>query len=703
MMDKHYQPQKTEKKISLLWEKGYYFTPQINKKKNPFVITLPPPNVTGGLHAGHAMYTVEDIMARFNRMKKTPTLFLPGFDHASIAVEYLVNKQIRKEGQTKLKLGKKEFLKQARQFTKQSRAYIKKQLKLLGFSLDWSREAYTMSREYSTAVKAAFRHLKEKGLIYQGKTIVNWCPNCQTVLSDLENEHREEKGQLYYIKYGPITIATTRPETMFADVAVAVHPKDKRYQRLVGQSVPLPLTERKIPIITDEAVDPDFGTGALKITPAHDELDWQIGQDHKLKALTTINKNGKLTKLAGPYQELPAKKARELVVKELKKQKLLIKTETIIHSVGHCQRCGTITEPQISRQWFVKTKPLAKEAVKAVKTGKIKIVPSYFTKVYLHWLENIHDWCISRQLWWGHPIPIEGETDVLDTWFSSSLWPIATLGWPKKTTDFTYFYPTSVRETGYDILFFWVAREIMMCQELTGKAPFKTIYLHGLVRDKKGQKFSKTKGIGFDPVEIINQYGADALRMALVFGNASGADISLTQEKIISMRNFTNKIWNAARFIIMNQNNLKLKNQNTRPLTPKAQAMAGAAKLKTNPKNKAILEKLDQTIASVTGHIENYRFGQAAEDIYNFFWHEFCDSYLEQAKTRLYNKDNPSDQKEALSTLVFILKNSLKLLHPFIPFVTEEVWTNQLGEKTPLAISPWPETTVKNSKFKIKS
>ncbi|MGI6278301.1 MAG: valine--tRNA ligase [Patescibacteria group bacterium] len=683
-MDKRYQPEKTEKEISALWEAGDCFTPKIDPKKEPFVITLPPPNVTGGLHAGHAMYTIEDIMARFNRMKGVPTLFLPGFDHASIAVEYLVSKQIRKMGKTKSDLGKKEFLKQAHQFADQSRAYIKKQLKLLGFSLDWSREAYTMSQEYSEAVRAAFDHLKGKDLIYQGETIVNWCPDCQTVLSDLENEHLEEKGKLYYLKYGPITIATTRPETMFADVAVAVHPENKQYKSLVGQKVPLPLTKRQIPVITDEAVDPEFGTGALKITPAHDELDFKIGKRHHLETLTAIDKEGRLTKIAGSFQGLAAQEARKKVVEELEKQGLLVKTKTITHSVGHCQRCGSVTEPQVSLQWFVKAKPLAKKAIQAVKKGQIKIVPNHFAKIYFHWLENIHDWCISRQLWWGHPIPIEGESAVLDTWFSSSLWPMATLGWPKKTTDFTYFYPNTIRETGYDIIFFWVAREIMMCLELTGEVPFKTVYLHGLVRDEKGRKFSKTKGIGFDPAETIAENGADALRMALVFGNAPGADVSLPEEKVISMRNFTNKIWNATRFIMMNREKSKTKTQNSNKLQITNYKIQ-------NEDDQKILKSLEKTIDSVTDHIDNYRFGQATEDIYSFFWHEFCDIYIEQAKDRLYNKNNPDGQQEALSVLLFVLKKSLKLLHPFMPFVTEEIWTNQLGEKTPLAVSPWPK------------
>jgi len=675
-MEKQYQADQVENKISQLWQDKNCFQPTVSDKK-PFVVTLPPPNLTGSLHAGHVMMVIEDIAARFNRMKHRPTLFLPGFDHASIAVEHLVTQQIIKEGKNKKELGREEFLKRAHQFAEKSRFYIKKQLRQLGFSVDWSREAYTMSPDYSKAVITAFKHLQRKGLIYQGEKIINWCPQCQTVISDLENEHREESGRLYYIKYGPITIATTRPETIFADSAVAIHPDNKKYQKLVGKKLPLPLTDRQIPVIKDEAVDPEFGTGALKITPAHDELDFQISQRHNLAVLTVVDRFGKLTDLASEFAGMKVLEGRRAVVKELKEKDLLIKTETISHSVGHCQRCGAVIEPQISEQWFVKAKPLAKRAIKAVRQGEIEIIPKHFEKVYFHWLENIHDWCISRQLWWGHKIPVDGVDDILDTWFSSSLWPIATLGWPKKTIDFKKFYPTTLRETGYDILFFWVAREIMMCLELTDKVPFKTVYLHGLVRDKNGKKFSKTKKIGFDPLEIVEENGADALRMALVYGNGAGNDIVLSKDKVRAQRNFTNKIWNATRFILMKKNAIA------------SMTAPEPVDFKPNKDDQAIIEQLNKTITRVTNHLENYRLGLAAEEVYQFFWHQFCDIYIEQTKDRLYGEDKKA-QAQAYQTLLRVLKQSLKLLHPFMPFVTEEIWSNQLNEKIPLTVSSWP-------------
>ena len=687
-MDKRYQPEKVEEKIYQFWEEGGFFTPKIEKGKKPFVITLPPPNVTGSLHAGHALYVIEDIMARYQRMKGEPTLWLPGFDHAAIAVEYLVNQELKKEGKTKEEVGREEFLRRAEKFANHSRDYIRQQLKRLGFSLDWSREAYTMDEKRSLAVKTAFKKLHQKGLIYKGDYLVNWCPGCQTVISDLENIYEEEEGVLYYLSYGPITIATTRPETIFADVAVAVHPQDRRYQKLVGQKVPLPLTGRLIPVIADEAVDPKFGSGALKITPAHDQTDFEIGQRHHLPALKVVDEKGRLTDLAGSFAGLKVDEGRQKVVEVLRQKGFLKKEEPLVHQVGHCERCGTTTETTISKQWFLKTKPLAQKAISAVKSGRVKIIPKHFEKNYFHWLENIHDWCISRQLWWGHPIPLKGEKDVLDTWFSSSLWPISVFGWPKKTADLAYFYPTTVRETGYDILFFWVAREMMMCQELTGKAPFEIIYLHGLVRDEKGRKFSKTKKIGFDPLEMVEQYGADALRMALVYGTSAGRDLLISPDKVISMRNFTNKIWNAARFILMNQEVRNSIHQPADEIQDKLQIL----NLKKQDKDdQRILASLDKTIKSVTQDMENYRFGQAAEKLYAFFWHEFCDIYLEQTKKRLYNESKPKEQKEALAVLTFVLKESLKLLHPFMPYVTEEIWTNQLKENVPLVVSPWPK------------
>jgi len=664
------------------------------------VITLPPPNVTGSLHAGHALYTIEDILVRYHRMKGDPTLFLPGFDHASIAVEYLVSKALAQEGKTKKEIGRKEFLRRAEKFANESRNYIREQLKKLGCSLDWSREAYTMDKTRSQAVREAFERLYKKGLIYQGERIINWCPKCETVLSDLEVEHQEEKTKLWHIRYplklkvDHITVATTRPETMLGDTAVAVHPDDKRYKNLVGQKVILPLINREIPIIADEAVDPEFGTGAVKVTPAHDPTDFEIGQRHNLECIQVIGFDGKMTEAAGPYRGETVAVARGRVLEDLRRANALQKEEDYTHAVGHCQRCGTIVEPLISRQWFVRTSSkfkvqssklqkllgveetsLAEAAILAVRQGHIKIIPKRFEKVYFHWLWNIRDWCISRQLWWGHKIPIEGEEDVLDTWFSSSLWPISVFGWPKETEDFRYFYPTTVRETGYDILFFWVAREIMMCLAMTGEVPFRIVYLHGLVRDEKGRKFSKTKGIGFDPLEVIEKYGADALRMALVVGNPPGTDLKIGEGKFIAYRNFANKIWNAGRFVLSHGAKLKIKN---------AKCKIAVQNSKLTKEDRDILEKLNETVESVTESIEKYRFDLAASELYHFFWHEFCDKYIEDYKRGLVS----------YAVLVESFLKLLKLLHPFMPFITEEIYQripNKDAES--IMISPWPGTT----------
>jgi valyl-tRNA synthetase len=537
-----------------------------------------------------------------------------------------------------------------------------------------------MDKAYSQAVEEAFNRLYKKGLIYQGERIINWCPKCRTAISDLENVHEEMKGKLYFIEYGPITLATTRPETMFADVAVAIHPKNKKYRHLLGKKVPLPLTHRKIPVIADKAVDPKFGTGALKITPAHDSLDFEIGERHKLEKLVAIGHDGKLTKMTGKYAGLPALEARKGVVQDLKKGNYLKKIQDYEYAIGHCQRCGTMTEPLISKQWFVKTKPLAEKAIKAVKRGQIKIVPKRFEKVYFQWMENIRDWCISRQLWWGHKIPIKNEEDILDTWFSSGLWPISVFGWPEKTRNLDYFYPTTVRETAYDILFFWVAKEIMMCLEMTGKIPFEVVYLHGLVRDEKGRKFSKTKGIGFDPLEIIEKYGADALRMTLVVGNPPGNDLKADKNKPIAYRNFANKIWNIGRFVMNKLEQGGYRKYDDLPSYSKS--------LKNlSREDKKITKDLEQLIKDVTAHIEQYRFDLAADKIYHFIWHRFADEYVESSKKRIEDGD-----KIPLIILRYVYFNCLKLLHPFMPFITEEVW-QRFPRKfdQPLIISLWPK------------
>ncbi len=718
-MKKTYQPKETEKAIYKMWEDGSYFTPKIDYNKEPFVITLPPPNVTGGLHAGHALYVIEDIMTRYHRMKGQPTLWLPGFDHASIAVEYLVVKELRKEGLTKQDIGREEFLERAEKFANESKNYIRKQLKNLGFSLDWTRESYTIDEKRSEAVTEAFNRLYEKGLIYKDNYIVNWCPDCETAISDLENEYQEEDATFYYVKYGPLTVATTRPETMFADVAVAVHPDDTRYQRYIGQKIPLPLTNRKIPVIADEAVDPEFGTGALKITPAHDDTDFKIGQRHHLEAPKAIDKEGYLTEITGKYKGMSVQKGRDTVVTDLQKGGYIEKTEEMTHRVGHCQRCGTKTEPMISKQWFVDIKPLAEKAINAVKEKKIEIIPKNYEKVFFHWMENIHDWCISRQLWWGHRLPVwqcqkeyqitndrtekdfvvarekpeecpicgecsmKQETDVLDTWFSSGLWPISTLGWPEKTKDLKYFYPTTVRETGYDILFFWVAREIMMCMEMTGKIPFKKVYLHGLVRDNEGRKFSKTKGIGFDPLEMIEEYGTDALRMALVVGNAPGTDIKVDEDKVRGYRNFANKLWNLGRFL-----NYNLDKNNYTKYTDIPTYQKKLPNLSTE--DTKIIKDLDTLIEKVANYFKNDRYDLAAEAIYQFTWHRFADEYIEYSKDTLYGEEE-TKKKTTLSIIRHIYFNILKLLHPFMPFVTEELWKTFPHETDePLIVAAWP-------------
>lgn len=705
-LPKAYNPKEVEDKIYKLWEKSGFFNPDnlpIPKTltPKPFSMAMPLPNVTGELHLGHSVtMTVEDLLTRFKRMQGYKALWTPGTDHAGIATQVMVEKELAKEGKTKWDLGQEKFIKRVWKYKEGSEKKILSQIKKMGASCDWSRYHFTLDENLCQAVNEAFVKLYNDGLIYQGERIINWCPRCSTVLSDLEVEYKEEKGKLWYIRY-PITqtkfivVATTRPETMLGDTAVAVNPKDKRYKKLVGKKVILPIMNREIPIIQDYRVDPEFGTGAVKITPAHDPLDWEIGQEHKLAAPQVIGKDGKMTEEAKEYAGLSIFKAREEIVERLNKEGLLEKTEDYLHSVGHCYRCGKTIEPLISKQWFVKIKPLAKKAIEAVKKGKIKIIPKRFEKVYFNWMENIKDWCISRQIWWGHRLPVwykqkkiavgkrpkgKGwiqDPDTLDTWFSSSLWTFSTLGWPKKTKDLKFFHPTSVMETGWDILFFWVARMIMMSLYLLNEVPFKTVYLHGLVLDPKtGEKMSKTKGTGLDPSTLIEKYGTDALRMSLILGTTAGQDFKLYEEKIAGYRNFGNKLWNIARYIFG---------------TLETHVDKSLALLRKKPISLAdrwILSRLNRLVKSVTNDLENFRLGKAGEDLYEFVWHEFADWYLEISKL----------QKKSFA--FYVLSSVLRLLHPFMPFITEEIWQKICGLGSgracstlgvePLMIQPWP-------------
>jgi valyl-tRNA synthetase len=727
-LPKIYNPKETEDKIYQLWEKSGFFNPDnlaLPKTAKSYSVAMPLPNVTGELHLGHAaMLTIEDLLTRFRRMQGYKALWIPGTDHAGIATQVMVEKELAKEGKTKWDLGREKFLERVWQFKEKSEKKIIGQIKKTGASCDWSRYHFTLDQNLVEAVNEAFIRLYQDGLIYRGKRMINWCPRCQTVLSDLEVDHKEEKGKLWYIKYplksktGYIKVATTRPETMLGDTAVAVNPKDKRYKNLVGQKVILPIMNQEIPIISDFRVDPEFGTGAVKVTPAHDLTDWEIGQEHKLTAPQVIGKNGKMTEEAKEFAGLSVFEARQKIIERLTKEGLLEKVEDYFHSVGHCYRCGKTIESLVSKQWFVKIKPLAKKAQEVVKKGEIKIIPQRFEKVYFNWMENIKDWCISRQLWWGHTIPVwycqdchdhpekhkKGEyfwlvkkgipkkcprcssikihqdKDVLDTWFSSALWTFATLGWPKETKDLKFFHPTSCMETGWDILFFWVARMMMMSLYLLKEIPFKTVYLHGLVLDSKtGEKMSKSKGTGLNPLVITDKYGADALRLSLVLGTTAGQDFKLYEQKIAGYRNFNNKLWNITRFTLSQNFNFDLQ--------PSVKKLTLA--------NQWILSRLNKIIQSVTEDLENFRLGKAGEDLYEFTWHEFADWYLEVSKF----------QEKSLT--FYALSAIIKLLHPFTPFITEEIWqsicqtgSDQLARSAdgacstlktePLMIQSWP-------------
>jgi valyl-tRNA synthetase len=705
-MAKAYEPAAVEDKWYNFWMEKGYFTPVIDPAKKPFTIIMPPPNVTGELHVGHALTAaIEDTMIRWHRMKGDPTLWLPGVDHAGIAAQVVVERILAKEKITRYDLERERFEQKVHEWAAKARHSITNQHKKLGVSCDWSRERYTLDPGPSLAVRTTFYKLYQKGLIYQGERIANWCPRCSTVLSDLEVDHKDTSGNLWYMRYplengdGYVVVATTRPETMLGDTAVAVNPDDERYAGLIGRNLTLPLVNRSIPIVADEAIDASFGTGAVKVTPGHDPVDFEISQRHDLPLINILNKDATMNENAGSYQGLDRFACRNKVVEDLEKLGLMEKIEDYSHAVGHCQRCATLIEPIASKQWFVKTGPLAKPAVQAVVDGSIKIIPERFTRVYLNWMENIRDWCISRQLWWGHRIPvwycrncghinvciedpdkceicgsgdIEQDPDVLDTWFSSGLWPFSTLGWPEKTADLDYFYPTSVMETGYDILFFWVARMIMMGLENMGEIPFHTVYLHGLVRDAKGEKMSKVKGNVLNPLDAIKEYGTDALRFALSTGTSPGNDIKLSQSRMESSRNFVNKIWNASRFVIMSIN------QDKPDLTINYDELP--------VEDIWILSKLNRTLLTAERLMEEYQFGEAQRNIYDFIWSEFCDWYIEIAKIRLKDDNAISP----LPVLIHVLDTSLRLLHPYMPFVTEELW--QTLKKRVLAEDFWAES-----------
>jgi len=711
-MNKYYNPHETEEKIYKTWLEKKYFHAKVDKTKKPFTIVIPPPNITGQLHMGHALNnTIQDIIIRFKRMQGFSALWLPGTDHASIATEAKIVEKLKQDGLSKEKLGRDEFLKRAWEWKEEYGGRIIEQLKKLGSSCDWDRERFTMDEGLSNAVKEVFIRLYEKGLIYKGERMINWCPNCKTTISDAEVEYNERKSKLWFIKYPSsdgsfyIVVATTRPETMLGDTAVAVNPKDERYNKYIGKKLILPLVGREIPVIGDSYVDMEFGTGAVKITPSHDPNDFEIALRHDLDFVQVIDFNGKMNENALEFKGLDKVEARNKIVEKLTEQGFIIDIKDYIHNVGSCYRCQTVIEPLISKQWFVKMEPLARPAIEAVKSGKIKFIPERFEKIYFNWMENIKDWCISRQLWWGHRIPayycndcgntmvsrdkvyeckkcgsnnIYQDEDTLDTWFSSALWPFSTLGWPELTDDLQYFYPTDVLVTAYDIIFFWVARMIFSGLEHMNEIPFKNVLIHGIVRDSQGRKMSKSLGNGIDPLEIIEKYGADALRFTLVTGISPGNDTRFYMEKVEANRNFANKIWNAARFVIMN-------------LDIDCNFEPDYNKLTFT--EKWILTRMDNIIKEVTENLEKYEIGIAAQKIYDFIWDEFCDWYIELSKPILYNKEAPNN-KEVQYVLLNVLTNILKLLHPFMPFVTEEIFLNLPRKEESLVISKWPE--VKN-------
>lgn len=706
---KNYNPAEFEDRLYNEWMEKGYFHAEADKTKKPFTIVIPPPNVTGQLHMGHALdETLQDILIRYKRMQGYSALWLPGTDHAGIATQAKVEAEIReKEGLSRYDLGREQFLERVWDWKKEYGGRIINQLKKIGSSCDWERERFTMDEGLSKAVKEVFVNLYNKGLIYQGSRIINWCPHCITALSDVEVEHAEQSGHFWHIKY-PIKdsddfviIATTRPETLFGDTAVAVNPDDERYKNLIGKMLILPLTDREIPVVADEYVDKEFGTGCVKITPAHDPNDFEVGQRHNLEQIKVMNDDATMNSYAGKYEGMDRYECRKAMIKDLDEMGLLVKVEDHSHNVGQCQRCGTTVEPIVSKQWFVKMKPLAKPAIDAVKNKETEFVPEHFEKVYFHWLENIRDWCISRQLWWGHRIPafycddcgemivtkddkavcskcgkeMRQDSDTLDTWFSSALWPFSTLGWPDNNDDLDYFYPTSVLVTGYDIIPFWVMRMMFSALEHTGKAPFKHVFIHGLVRDSQGRKMSKSLGNGIDPLEIVDQYGADALRFTLATGNAPGNDMRFYIERVEASRNFANKIWNASRFTLMNLDITENKLPDIREL---------------QLEDRWILSKYNDVVKTVTENLDKFELGIALSNLYDFIWESFCDWYIELVKPRLFDKENPT-AKTAQYVLTYVLSITMKLLHPFMPFITEEIWQHLPHEGESIMISEWPE------------
>ncbi len=706
-LEKNYNPSEIEGRLYQKWLDNKYFHAEVNRDKKPFTIVMPPPNITGQLHMGHALdNTLQDILIRFKRMQGYEALWVPGTDHASIATEAKIVEAMRKEGVTKEELGRDAFLKRAWDWKAEYGGRIVSQLKKIGSSADWDRERFTMDEGCSKAVKEVFVNLYNKGQIYKGERIINWCPKCLTSISDAEVEYEDQAGHFWHLRYplsdgsGYIQMATTRPETMLGDTAVAVNPDDERYKDMVGKTVILPIVHREIPIIADEYVEMEFGTGVVKITPAHDPNDFEVGLRHKLPVINVMTEDAKIVDDYPKYAGMDRYEAREAIVKDLEAEGALVKIEDYSHNVGTCYRCHTTVEPRVSKQWFVKMKELAEPAIEAVKKGDTRFVPEHFDKTYFHWLEGIKDWCISRQLWWGHRIPafycdecgemvvtkedsavcpkcgkpMRQDPDTLDTWFSSALWPFSTLGWPEKTPELEYFYPTDVLVTGYDIIFFWVVRMMFSGLEHMGEVPFKNVLIHGLVRDSQGRKMSKSLGNGIDPLEVIDKYGADALRLTLVTGNAPGNDMRFYWERVEASRNFANKVWNASRFIMMNLDKAEAKAVSIDELTPA---------------DKWILSKLNTLAKDVTENMENFDLGVAVGKIYDFIWEEFCDWYIEMVKPRLYN-DEDTTKAAALYTLKTVLIESLKLLHPYMPFITEEIFCNLQDEEESIMISNWP-------------